>query len=95
MATQLWRSSSYADPRSAAIEYSHAYVNHRSISFARRRDRDLPEFLQLDRPGTLHYAISIIRGSAPRLLTPLFDCRKERTGSLHSHLGSVLFMLGC
>lgn len=49
MAGSLWRSSSYADPRSAASQYSHAVVAHRSPRSARRRDSALPEFLQLDR----------------------------------------------
>lgn len=49
MTGQLWRSSSYSDPRSAASQYSHAVVAHRSPRSALRRDSELPEFLQLDR----------------------------------------------
>ena len=52
MASQLWRSSSYADPRSAASQYSHAIIDHRSPRSARRRKSGLPEFVQLDRTGT-------------------------------------------
>ncbi|KAI5790651.1 protein-tyrosine phosphatase-like protein [Peziza echinospora] len=45
----LWRSSSYADPRSAASEYSHAIVRNRSPKSSRRLRPTLPDFLQLDR----------------------------------------------